>query len=334
MKKFALSILFAVFTATALAQEAREYTLQVVPDSAFIRFAPDEEAEAISSVFANDSLTAVGRNIDGEWIEVRRPGRTSGGGWIARRVTAFTFAVGQLPITDLTTGLTGDEPVVDTGFSILMISEGTLRAAPGRYSGQVAIISVNLTLPVLERTPDNQWLRINYRGTVGWIAEFTTHPNGDVNAVPISPEYSGDPQFAALEIIPVEVQVTQIDELLSYLRPLSAVAADVTHYWKMMSQGETMECMPPAGNYGYYTSTQRDITELPELRRQRRLLTQAVDDLNTAIATMQRCGVYTQTEIRGAYGNSLNAMSIFQLVIERMENQREVLTGEETSTIS
>jgi hypothetical protein len=334
MKKLALFILVTLFTAPALAQEAREYTLQVVPDSAFIRATPDEDAEVVGSVFANDSLTAVGRNIDGEWIEVRRPGRTTGGGWIARRVTAFTFNVGQLPITDLTTGLIGDEPVVDTGFSILMISEGTLRAAPDRYSSQLDIIPVNLTLPVLERTPDNQWLRINYRGTVGWIAEFTTHPNGDLNAMPISPEYSDDPQFAAFEIIPVEVQVAQIDDLLNYLSPLSVIAADVTHYWKMMSQGETMECLPPAGNFAYYTATQRDITELPELRQQRRLLTLAVDDLNAAIATMGRCGVYTQTEIRAAYADALNAMSIFQLVIERMENQREVLTGEEAATIS
>jgi hypothetical protein len=332
MKKLALFILVMLFAARVFAQEAREYTLQVVPDSAFLRITPDEEAEAVGSVFANDSLTAVGRNIDGEWIEVRRPGRTTRGGWIARRVTAFTFNVGQLPITDLTTGLIGNEPVVDTGFSVLMISEGTLRAAPDRYSAQLDIVPVNLTLPVLERTPDNQWLRINYRGTDGWIAEFTTHPNGDVNAVTISPEYSNDPQFAAMEIIPIEVQVAQIDDLLNYVRPLSTVAADVTHYWKMMSQGETMECLPPAGNFAYYSPTQRDITELPELRRQRRLLTQAVDDLNAAIATMQRCGVYTQTEIRGAYGNSLNAMSIFQLVIERMENQRTLLTGEEAVT--
>jgi hypothetical protein len=289
-------------------------------------------AEAVASVFANDSLVVVGRNIDGEWIEVRRPGRTNGGGWIARRLTAFTFNLTQLPITDLTTGLIGTEPVVDTGFSILTISEAVLRDAPDRRSTQLDTIPVNLTLPVSERTPDNQWLKINYRGTVGWIAEFETRTSADLNAIPISPEYSDDPQFAVMAIIPVEVQVAQIDDLMNYLQPLNTVAADAVYYWKQMSEGETLECLPPAGNYPYYTATQQDIIELPELRRQRRLLTQAVDDINAAIDTMQRCGVYTQTEIRAAYANALNAQLIFQLVIDRMQDQRELLVGDSDST--
>jgi hypothetical protein len=328
MKK--MGFLFLLFLCCALpvfGQEKREYVLQVVPDSAFLRVVPDAEAEAAASVFANDSLVAVGRNIDGEWIEVRRPGRLTGGGWIARRLTSFTFDVALLPITDLETGLIGPDPVIDTGFSILTISEGTLRATPFRHGTQLDIIPVNMTLPVVERTPDNQWLKINFRGTEGWLAEYETRSSADLNLIAISPEYAGDPAYAALVTIPPEVQIEHIDDLVTYLQPIETVTADVVHYWKMLSLGETMECLPPAGGYQDYPATAQDIVELPELRRQRRILTQAIVDINLSIQAMQRCGIYTESEISQAYADGLNALTIFRLVMLRMENLRESIPG-------
>jgi hypothetical protein len=327
MKKFVFFLLILLSAFPALAQNAREYVLQVVPESAFIRLEPDEESTPTASVFANNSLIAVGRNIDGEWLEVRRPGRQDGIGWIARRLTAFTFDLALLPITDLTTGLVGEEPVVNTGFAVLTISEGSLRTAADRFSTELALIPVGLTLPVLERTPDNQWLKINYRGMVGWMSEFETRTSSDLNTIPISPEYAGSSDFPGIEIIPYEVQIAQVDSLIAYIDPIYTQTNDVVYYWKQMSLGETLECVPPAGGYAYFAPAPRDVVELPELRRQRRLLTQAVDDINASIEAMQRCGVYTQSEIRTAYANALNAQTIFEVVNKRMEDQREKLGG-------
>jgi len=326
MRKISLIVLLFCCTLPVFAQDQREYVLQVVAESAFLRALPDAESEAVASVFANDSLIAVGRNIDGEWLEVRRPGRRTGG-WIARELTAFTFAVGALPLTDLTTGLVGDDPVVDTGLSILTISEGFLRATPYRHGTQLDIIPVNLTLPVIERTPDNQWLKINFRGTVGWLAEFETRTSGDLSLIPVSPEYAADPEYAPFAIIPPEVQLAQITDLVNYLQPIATVTADVVHYWKMLSRGETMECLPPAGNYDDYPAAPQDITELPELRQQRRLLTQAITAINESIVAMMRCGVYTESEISRAYADAINAQAIFRLILTRMDNLRAKLGG-------
>jgi hypothetical protein len=226
-------------------------------------------------------------------------------------------------MTDLTTGLIGKDPVIDTGYSILTISEGFLRAIPFRHATQVDVIPVGLTLPILERTPDNQWLKINLRGTVGWLAEYETRTNVDVNLVPISPEYANNSNYAPFAIIPPEVQLAQIARLLAYVQPIDSVTADVVHYWKMLSIGETMECLPPAGGYGSYPVTPQDVTELPELRQQRRLLTLAIDDINASITAMKRCGIYTDTEISEAYAHAINAQTIMGLVITRMENLRE-----------
>ncbi len=326
---FLISLLLILTASTALAQDTADstpppqsmpdYIIQIMANSAFIRAAPVIDAERIASVFENDSLIAIGRNIDGQWLEVRRPGRQDRVGWIHRDVAAIMFEVAKLPITDLTTGLTGPEPVIDTGISVLMIGEANFRTAPDRNGEPLEVVPVNLTLPVLERTPDRLWLKINYRGTVGWISEFLTSTSASIEAVPISPEYALT-NLGAFEIIPPEVQLAQVDRLQAWIGEMNGIAAQVAPYWTLMSSGETMECLPPAGHYPYYAYTAEDIRELPELRRQVRLLEQAIDDLNASIEVMKRCGVYLQKDIRSAYAKVINAQTIFRVVDRQMSN--------------
>lgn len=328
MKKIGLiGLVFFCMMTLVTAQDNAKHVLQVVAESAFIRATPDEASIPVGSVFANTSLNAVGRNMDGEWIEVRRTGIQKTGGWIARKLTAFTFSVAELPITDSTTGLLGTVPVVDSGYAALMINEGTLRSAATRYGTQIVIVPINTTIPVLERTPDNQWLKINYKGYVGWMAEYATRMTVDINTIPVSPEYAGNSDYAAFEFITPEVQVAQIDRLVDYLTPISEVTGGVVDYWRLMSRGETMECLPPAGNYADYSVSARDLVELPELRRQTRLLKQAIADINTSINVMQRCGVYPPADIQSAYAKALNAQNVFDLILARMRILREKLTA-------
>lgn len=332
MKKLGLLLLIFCSALMVSAQEKPNTVLQVVADSAFIRVLPDENAKAAGSVFANASLIAVGRNMDGEWLEVSRPGLQRKLGWISRKVTAFTFSVSQLPITDFTTGLLGTEPVVDSGFAILMINEGNLRSAPSRYANKIVVIPLNLTLPILERTPDNQWLKINYRGYVGWVAEYTTRSTVDLNTIPISPEYAGNPAYAPFEVIPPEVQIAQIDRLVAYLTPINQTTIQVIDYWRLMERGETMECVPPAGNYADYPINARDLTELPELRRQVRLLKDSIANINASIKIMQRCGVYTPPEIQSAYAKAISAQAFFDLMLKRMDILRKDLAGKPSAS--
>ncbi len=315
-----LAFMLLLMPAIAAAQTLPAYPVQVVAESAFIRVAPSVDSAQAASVFANDNLVAVGRNLDGTWLEVRRPAQQNRLGWIARDVLLVTFDVGRIPISDATTGLTGPEPVIDTGFAILTIEDVPLRTAPDRGAETLDVIPVFLTLPVVERTPNLQWLKVNFRGITGWIPQHLTSTSANLNAVPISPEYAGEPRYAAFTTITPEQQLAQIERLRGFVAPIDQAAADVAFYWQLMSQGETLECRPPAGNYADYAMTPQDIVELPELRQQARLLTQAVADINAAIEAMQPCGVYTQLQVRRAYARALSAQGIFRQILHRMEN--------------
>lgn len=312
-------LLFLFLSPTLVTAQEFLPTLQIIADSAYVREAPATDANPTASVFSNSSFIAVGRNIDGTWLEIRRPNREDSIGWIARSLVLLTFDVGQLPITDSTTGLIGPEPVTDTGFALFTIDTVPLRTQPDRGAQLLQEIPIFLTLPIIQRTPNNQWLKVNFRGIVGWVPQFLINTRADLNQIPIAPEYDSDSRYTAFATITPEQQLAQIDRLLSFIAPINQTAADVTFYWQLMQQGETLECRPPAGQYAYFSITPQDIAELPELRQQDRLLRQAVDDINLSIEMMQPCGIYTTSQIRRAYARALNAQGIFKRVADRMK---------------
>jgi len=295
-----------------------EYSVRVVVDSAFVRELPGREFTAVASVMENDVLYALGRNADGSWIQVRRPWQEVRLGWIFKDMTQYAFEMAQLPLADLTTGVTGSDPVYDTGITVFILNEVSLRSRAHRGGERLAIVPVGLTIPAIERTPDNMWVRVNYLGITGWVAEFLVRISGDSSTLPVSPEYATS--VIPIEIVPPEVQLAQVYRLREFVAPKYAVAHEVVEFWDHLNEGDTVPCYPPAvGDYPHYAYTPRDIVELPELRTMVNNLPYAIDDLNAALNTMQRCGAYTPTEISVAYAQAINATSLLGSILGRLD---------------
>lgn len=292
--------------------------VRVLFESAFVRALPTQEADAVASVFENEVLEAMGRNVDGTWLQVRRANRDVSLGWIARRLVALTFDIGELPLTDFETGVVGDEPVFDTGFSLLILTEANLRAEPNINSEVIDIVPLNRILPLIDRNPDGRWFRVNYLGTVGWLSLFSVRVRGEVEAVPINPETVA--QGLQIEIIPPDVQLAQAIRLRDYATPIYATAQETSAFWGQLADGLVIPCNPPAGNFPVYEYTQRDVYELPELRRATRRLDTAISDLNASLATMQRCGIYSPSQISRAYAQAINATNLLANIIQQMNN--------------
>lgn len=299
------------------AQQTPSFSVRVSARSANVRAAPSVDAALVGSVFAEDALNAIGRNMDGSWIEIERPA-----GWIRRDTVVFTFDLTLLPITDLTTGVTGNTPVTDTGFAVQVIDDTVLRAAPERAAAEVTSIPIFTVLPVLERTPDNQWLLVNYRGVTGWLPQFLTRYTFVLNDLPVSPAFTDDPRYPPVTVIPVETQLAQIDRLLAYIEPLDTLADGVANYWNGLRRGQIFECQPHTETIEYYTITPQDLIELPELRQQERFLIQAVDDLNAALAPTQSCSIVISVDFQAAYADAINARAIFRMIRRRMDALR------------
>lgn len=323
LRCFLLWLVFVMSLTTLQAQAINPFQVEITVESAFTRVVPSPEATRASSVFIGDRLIAIGRNADGSWLEVQRPGIGTKIGWITREFLDYEFDVAALPLTDGVTGLTGTTPVVDEyGVSIYTQYEATLRSEPNVRSAAITIVPFNLVLPALERYPDQTWVKVNYRGNVGWIAGFLVTYPANIKDLPVTPGVEGIGGFV-IEIIPPEVQYAQVQRLREFVTYRRDLAANLAGFWAVVKRGEIVPCEPPGFIREEYEANFQDYKELPELRRYLPRLNVGIDHLNYSIETLQPCGVYTAAEVDKAYANAVNARIIFDVNLDQLDNLEE-----------
>jgi hypothetical protein len=167
MKIIILCLVFFMLALPTAAQQPDDtppYRVQVRFESVFVRTAPSIEAEPATSVFEDEWLEVVGRNLDGFWFEVRRQGRMTNLGWILAEMVEWDFAPETLPLTDFDTGLVGNSVLsADPGYAIYLVENTTLRSSPSRSGERLTVVPFGVTVPVLERNQDASWVRGGFR---------------------------------------------------------------------------------------------------------------------------------------------------------------------------
>ena len=311
-------------TATEV-EETPVYRFEVTVDSAFVRVLPSREAERAASVFREDMLEVIGRNLDGTWFEVRRPGRMTNLGWIFNETGDHDFRPEVLPMTDTQTGLIdGGIPVTGNEPAAYAVEGITMRDFPSLDTGEpILTVEIGSTVPVLFRNQDGQWLKVNYLGTIGWIVSFPTRGIDDVLQLPLAPELPELETFDVL-IIPPEIQLGQVQRVRDFISPKMALAIDMRNFWDLVGRGEIMPCDAPASVASYqYSAT--DIQQLPELKRFLPRLELAVQTLNDAIIPLQRCGVLSHSDVRAAGNSAINAVLNFEATLGALANVEEII---------
>jgi hypothetical protein len=333
-KLLGLAFVFVLWVMVGAAQEnmastsatsnSDQFAMRVLYESAFVRALPSEESEAVASVFENDTLQAIGRNADGSWIQVRRPNREVSLGWIARKLVMFTFSLGDLPLTDFTTGVSGTDALYDSGFTVLILTEASLRSTAFFDAERVGIIPLLVTLPALERSSDGRWIRVNYLGLEGWVSSVNISSTQDLMLLPV--DLSTVLNTLPVVIIPPEVQLAQANRLTDYATPLKADADLLAQFWAQLASDQTVACDAERfGNYANFTVTTQDLYELPELRQVARRMALATASLNEAAEAMQGCGIFSALEISEGFADAVNASIIFEWALGRMSATRELI---------
>lgn len=292
--------------------------------SAFARTLPAFDAPETASVFENERLEAISRNMDGRWFEVRRPGRMNNLGWIYADTLEWDFQPELLPLGDLTTGVTGPDALTFTPeFAIFLIESPTLRTQPIRTSPRVPGVTIpfSVTVPVISRNQDGSWLYINYLGYQGWVIAFAGRP------VPNIMEVLPAPNLPPLEnvptvIIPEELQQAQIDRLRLFATDRLAYAQGLEGFWWRVYRGEIMPCNAPPEML-YYPYTENDVRELPELQRYAPRLVTAIDYLTTSQGLLVDCGVVSPGNVIEARDAAINARIIFNATLGSLQALEE-----------
>ncbi len=298
-------------------------------ESAFIRAAPSLDSPLSASAFRDDVLLVVGRNLDGKFFEVARPYRPDASlGWVSIEVIDYEFLPEQLPLTDIETGVQGDNPLASPVDYGVFVNEGVaLRTLPSVQLGDRQLnIPPNVVVPVLGRYRDGEWLLVNYLGTEGWIVGFATRQREDILTVPeivgILPA-EAEVSFQT-EIISPEVQMAQLERARDYATSRTNLAREVEAFWWLVQQGEVMPCDPPPAVEAYFLST-RDVIELPELDRYIPRMNEGVDLLNESVDVLGQCGVIDPFVVVEARNNAINAKVILDNTLVQLDNLEEII---------
>jgi hypothetical protein len=319
MKRIVLMCVLALFviSSAAFAQD-NNFIVRVRAESAIVRIAPSVDAQPSASVFRDDRLQVVSRNLDGLWFEVRRIGRLTNLGWIFGKVIEWDFHPEDLPLGDFVTGVIGPSPLTyRPQFGATLLEGASLRESPTRTGRFIRNVPPLVTIPVLERNQDGSWLHVNYLGYDGWIAGFTVRRTPNVLDIP---EAAGLPALETLPvvIIPVEIQQAQIDRLREFILARREMAYNLEIFWWAVFRGEVMPCDAPEA-VSKYPYTAEDVRELPELQRYTPRLGTAIDYLNDALAPFEHCGVTSPQTVIEARDGAINARVIFDATLDLVD---------------
>jgi hypothetical protein len=291
---------------------------EVQVESAFVRVLPSREAEVAASVFENDRLEVLGRNIDGLWFFVRRPNRDFNLGWIAVELLDYNFAPETLPMLDWTTGLIGTSPINPANMAVVFTAEANLRAAPLFEADILLLVPLGAVLPVSGRDTEGQWFYVNYRGTEGWVNSVSIRRPANWRDLP-DLTFVPEPEVAqiAAPIIPPELQLSQLVAFRDYVQLSYDTANELAPFWEVVAAGEIMPCEPPEFVVNYLVSSE-DVRELPELNRFVPRYNQGVTLLNEAIDPLYECGVLMPDVVLEARNDAINAAIIMSSTLNSL----------------
>lgn len=326
MKQHSIKLLLMVGLLLAVnvirAQDADPFIARVKVDSSFARVAPTEDAEPAASLFRDDRLEVVSRNLDGSWFEVRRPGRLTNLGWVFNKMLEWEFLPETLPLGDIVTGVTGPSRLAEApAFAGYLLEGPALRDRPSFKGAIITTIPPLITIPILERNQNGTWLHVNYLGYDGWIAGFLIRRLPNLMDIP---EAANLPALETIPvvIIPVEIQQAQVDRLRAFTILHRDLAFVLEGFWWDVFRGAVKPCEPPAAVTEYDYADQ-DVRELPELQRYTPRLATAIDHLNAAIDPLTICGVLSPDLVGDARDDAINARIIFNATLDQLDNLEE-----------
>lgn len=318
-------LLWVVGRAAAQSDEDSAFSVRIDAGSVVVRALPSFDAEVIASVFLNERLIAEGRNLDGKWFLVRRMGRMSTLGWVSTSVLRYEFPPEQLPLVDFTTGATGEFVLTSAPvFAGYTLAEVNLRTQPSDAGAVIRRAPLGVVLPILERDQIGTWFYVNYFGVGGWVNGDNLRGVENYEPIPIA---SGLPDipFALALVIPLETQLSEIQEFRDYLNAQNSFANEVVVFWSNVLGYEAMPCEPPPFvlNYLYNNTDERAFPELYYLVPR---LETATSALNDAITPMYTCGVKRSQIVLDARNAAINATIIYRSTLNALDNIEATIT--------
>ncbi len=276
--------------------QAQDFGVTVTPNRERInvRVAPAIGREVVGVLARGQVVPATGqyRSRRGQWFRINFFGAE---GWVNEEVVVVTGNPQVLPYADPTTVPfdLGDGPRAGpsgaAGPASIRLPESGIRLRAGPSEGYYMIGNVPRyeIVSVTGRSPDGQWLQVNYRGTLGWIANlgevFIEWRAGDITWAPEWGIVADGPPINDPEIGPSAAREALMTAMLLHI-DLSINRLDiVSGVWSSIARGAQRMCLFQLGNPQPYIPRDQDLNAYPEMDPVIAALNEGLEETGRAI---------------------------------------------------
>lgn len=168
-----LLLAFVLNLGRAPAAQASSATFTVTVKSAFLRSAPDLNAERVFSVFRNQIYPITGRVADNTWVQLNDLGWIAAGlGQISGDLSAAPI-LAAVPAPAATTAPESAPASTDTAPHTLKLTitvkSAFVRTAPSHTAARSGSVFKGQTYTAVGRNIDSQWVQIQFGNRLGWL---------------------------------------------------------------------------------------------------------------------------------------------------------------------
>ena len=166
---FFLLLMLIAFALPAAAQSPIFYPVRATafPRGPYLnlRAAPTTNSDALARIPPGTVLNIIGRDRAAFWLQTNYFGTV---GWVAGWLTTDQAAIASAPCTAPDCSTPPPTPTVTIRYALGQ----KLRAQPYLYGsvGWIATLPRGASYPVLARTLDSAWVKVNVSGYQGWLS--------------------------------------------------------------------------------------------------------------------------------------------------------------------
>ena len=287
-------ILVALIAAPRGAGRAQDFGVSVTPnrDEIYVRIAPTLGQEVIGALRWGEVAPVTGRTGNRQWYRINFHGQE---GWVGAEVVTVMGNPEGLPLGapavapfDLGDGPRAG-PSGATGPASIRLPESGIRFRAGPSEAYFMINNVPRyeVLSVTGRSPDGNWLQVNYRGVLGWIGNlgptFIEWQRGDVSLVPEWGVVADGPPVNQPVIGPYATRDAIMTAMLLHIERSVHQLDLISGVWSTIERGGTRVCSFGIGEPQPYIPRETDLNAYPELDAVIAALNQGLEETGRAI---------------------------------------------------
>jgi uncharacterized protein YraI len=337
---FALAVLMVVVILAAPFDHSRaqDFGVTVTPnrDRINVRIAPAIGHEVVGVLQAGQVVNATGRSANNRWLRINFFGQE---GWVEKTVVHVTGNPNALPLGGPTIAPfdLGDGPRAGpsnaVGSATIRLPESGIRfrAGPSEIYFMIGNVPRFEVLPVTGRSPNGEWLQVQFRGTLGWIANlglpFIEWWDGQIEGLPVWGIVADGPPVNIPETGPSATRDALMTAMLLHIDVSTDRLNIISGIWSTISMTGNQSCAFDLGHPQPYIPIEGDLIQYPELAPVIASLNEGLEETGRAIDLWQQwCGLRS-SDYPGAQALVAPALETLGNARRGFESAREQIYG-------